>query len=118
MTTMHTDASKRHDAVLLFEPEVVPWLGSHLPHWALQMLVVPLWGLVIAYVILSRFVRHVRIFGYELDLPSPGMALTADEMPGSQLGRVPQTLSASACQKTLPVAASIPCNPAPRRFTS
>ena len=30
--------------VLLVEPEVVPWFGSHLPHWALQAMVVPLWG--------------------------------------------------------------------------
>lgn len=61
--------------VLLVEPEVVPWFGTHLPHWALQALVVPAWGIVIAYVVLSRFVRHVRIFGHEIDLPGPGMAL-------------------------------------------
>lgn len=61
--------------VLLVEPEVVPWFGTHLPHWALQALTVPLWGAVIAYVVLSRFVRHIRIFGYEIDLPGPRMAL-------------------------------------------
>ncbi len=61
--------------VLLIEPEVVPWFGSHLPHWALQAMAVPLWGIVIAYVVMSRFVRHVKIFKYEIDLPSPRMAL-------------------------------------------
>ncbi len=61
--------------VLLVEPEVVPWFGTHLPHWALQALVVPAWGMVIGYIILSRFVRHIRVFGHEIDLPSPGMAL-------------------------------------------
>ena len=61
--------------VLVIEPEVVPWFGTHLPHWALQALALPLWGVVIAYVVLSRFTRHVRIFRHEIDLPSPRMAL-------------------------------------------
>ena len=61
--------------VLLVEPEVVPWFGTHLPHWALQALAIPLWGIVITYVVLSRFVRHVKVFSFELDLPSPRMAL-------------------------------------------
>ena len=61
--------------VLLVEPEVVPWFGSHLPHWALQAMVVPLWGIVASYVVLSRFKRHVRLFGHEIDLPQPRMAL-------------------------------------------
>jgi phosphatidylglycerol lysyltransferase len=61
--------------VLLLEPEVVPWFGSHLPHWALQALAIPMWGAVIGYVVLSRFVRHIRVFGHEIDLPGPRMAL-------------------------------------------
>lgn len=61
--------------VLLVEPEVVPWFGSHLPHWALQAMAVPLWGVVLAYVVLSRFKRHVRLFKHEIDLPEPRMAL-------------------------------------------
>ncbi len=61
--------------VLMFEPEVVPYFGSTLPHWALQALALPLWGIVATYVVLSRFKRHVRIFKYEIDLPSPRMAL-------------------------------------------
>jgi phosphatidylglycerol lysyltransferase len=61
--------------VLLVEPEVVPWLGDHVPRWALQALAVPLWGLVLAYIVLSRFVRHLRLFGYEIDLPTPRLAI-------------------------------------------
>ncbi len=63
-------------AVLVFEPEVLPWFGDHVPRWALQALAVPFWGIVIAYVVLSRFVRHIRVFGHEIDLPGPRMALT------------------------------------------
>ncbi len=62
--------------VLVVEPEVVPWFGTHVPHWALQAMAVPLWGIVAAYVVLSRFKRHVRIFRHEIDLPGPRMALT------------------------------------------
>jgi len=61
--------------VLLVEPEVVPWFGANLPHWALRCLAIPLWGAVVGYVIASRFLRHVRILQYEIDLPTPRMAL-------------------------------------------
>ncbi|WP_043359872.1 lysylphosphatidylglycerol synthase domain-containing protein [Belnapia sp. F-4-1] len=61
--------------VLMFEPEVVPFFGSTMPRWALQALALPLWGIVGTYVVLSRFRRHVRILKYEIDLPSPRMAL-------------------------------------------
>lgn len=61
--------------VLAIEPEVVPWFGSHVPHWVLQALAIPMWGLVIAYVVLSRFTRHIRVFKHEIDLPTPRMAL-------------------------------------------
>jgi len=61
--------------VLLVEPEVVPWFGEHLPHWALRLLVVPFWGAVVGYIVLSLFVRRVRVFKYDIDLPGPRMAL-------------------------------------------
>lgn len=61
--------------VLLIEPEVVPWFGDHLPLWALRLLVVPFWGVVVGYVVLSLFVRRVRVFQYDIDLPGPRMAL-------------------------------------------
>ena len=61
--------------VLLVEPEVVPWFGEHLPLWALRLLAVPFWGVVAGYVVLSLFVRRVRVFKYDIDLPGPRMAL-------------------------------------------
>lgn len=61
--------------VLMVEPEVVPWFGTHLPRWVLQALAIPFWGAVLAYVVLSRFVRHIRILGHEIDMPGPRMAL-------------------------------------------
>jgi len=61
--------------VLVVEPEVVPWFGAHVPRWALQALALPLWAVVLGYIVLSRFRRHIRVFGHEIDLPSPRMAL-------------------------------------------
>nr|WP_302474515.1 phosphatidylglycerol lysyltransferase domain-containing protein [Roseococcus sp. MDT2-1-1] len=62
-------------AVLTFEPEVLPWVGDHVPRWALQLTAVPLFGVVAAYVLLSRFRRSVRLWGHEVELPSTSMAL-------------------------------------------
>lgn len=61
--------------VLLIEPEVLPWAGTHLPRWALQLVALPLFGVVIAYVLLSRFRRSVCLFGHEVDLPGVRMAV-------------------------------------------
>ncbi|MBY0335264.1 MAG: phosphatidylglycerol lysyltransferase domain-containing protein [Acetobacteraceae bacterium] len=62
-------------AVLLIEPEVVPWAGTHLPHWAMQALSLPLFGIVTGYVLLSRFRRSIRVFGHEVELPGVRMAM-------------------------------------------
>ena len=61
--------------VLLVEPEVLPWLGTNTPRWVLQMMAVPLWGIVLAYVVLSRFFRTIKLFGHEVELPGLKMAL-------------------------------------------
>lgn len=61
--------------VLLFEPEVVPWLGEHLPRWALQLISLPMFAVVLGYVLLSRFRRSVRVFGHVVELPGVRMAL-------------------------------------------
>ncbi|WP_160122525.1 phosphatidylglycerol lysyltransferase domain-containing protein [Rhodovarius lipocyclicus] len=61
--------------VLVLEPEVLPWAGGHIPRWALQSLAIPLWIIVAAYVVLSRFFRVVRVFGHEVELPGLRMAL-------------------------------------------
>lgn len=61
--------------VLLIEPEVLPWVGDHVPRWALQLMALPLFGVVIAYVLLSRFRRSVRLFGHDVELPGVRMAI-------------------------------------------
>jgi len=61
--------------VLLFEPEVLSWAGDHVPRWGLQLMSVPLFGLVIGYVLLSKFRRSIRVFGHVVELPGVRMAL-------------------------------------------
>jgi phosphatidylglycerol lysyltransferase len=61
--------------VLLFEPEVLPWAGTHLPRWAMQAAALPLFAVVAAYVLVSRFRRSIRIFGHEVELPGVRMAV-------------------------------------------
>lgn len=61
--------------VLLFEPEVLPWAGEHVPRWMLQLASLPLFAVVGAYVLLSRFRRSIRVFGHDVDLPGVRMAI-------------------------------------------
>jgi len=61
--------------VLLVEPEVIPGLGEHVPHWAMRLVGAVMWGLVIAYVTLSRIRSHVTIFKHKIDLPGFRMAV-------------------------------------------
>jgi phosphatidylglycerol lysyltransferase len=61
--------------VLLIEPEVVPGLGEHVPHWVMQGLGLVMWGLVIAYISLSRIKSHITVFRHRIDLPGFRMAL-------------------------------------------
>lgn len=62
-------------AVLLFEPEVIPVLPEHVPRWALQAASVPMFVIVTAYVLLSRFRREVTLFKHRVELPGVRMAL-------------------------------------------
>ena len=61
--------------VLVIEPEVLPGLGNHVPHWIMQALGLGMWGLVIAYITMSRIRSHVTLFGHRVDLPGFRMAL-------------------------------------------
>ena len=61
--------------VLVVEPEVVPGLGEHVPHWAMSIIGLAMWALVIAYVTLSRIRSHVTIFKHRIDLPGFRMAV-------------------------------------------
>ncbi len=61
--------------VLVLEPEVVPFIGTHVPHWAMQSLGVAMWCIVAAYLLLSRIKPHFIAFGHQIDLPGFRMAL-------------------------------------------
>lgn len=61
--------------VLLIEPEVLPWFGEHVPRWAMQLASLPLFAVVLGYVLVSRVRRSVRLWGHEVDLPSTPLAL-------------------------------------------
>ncbi|WP_203072038.1 lysylphosphatidylglycerol synthase domain-containing protein [Falsiroseomonas ponticola] len=61
--------------VLVVEPEVVPGLGEHVPHWMMQGIGLVMWALVIAYVTMSRIRSHITIFGHRIDLPGFRMAV-------------------------------------------
>lgn len=68
--------------VLIWEPEVVPWIAANLPHWAMQGLGLALLGVVAGYILLSRFVPHFRLFGYQIDLPGFRMAVAQTVLAG------------------------------------
>jgi glycosyltransferase 2 family protein len=62
-------------AILLLEPRSLPLFGGLLPVAMLRAVGIALWGIVLAYVTLSRFVTSVRLFGHEIGLPGLRMAL-------------------------------------------
>lgn len=73
-------------AVLMLEPEVVPFLGEHLPRWGLQAIAVPMWGFTGTYVLLSLFLQRVRGFGHEIELPGPKMAFVQTFLAAIDVG--------------------------------
>lgn len=62
-------------AVLILEPEILPWFRDNLPHWAMQGIGGALLCVVGAYLVLSRVLPHFTIFGHKIDLPGFRMAL-------------------------------------------
>jgi uncharacterized membrane protein YbhN (UPF0104 family) len=62
-------------AILFLEPTTIPFFGQHLPPIALHAVGVLLWGIVIAYLALSRAVGSFQLRGHRIDLPSWPMAL-------------------------------------------
>ena len=61
--------------ILFIEPGAVPFLGEHLPHWAMYLFAALLWSLDIGYVVLSRLVPRFVLFGYTIELPGLSMAV-------------------------------------------
>ncbi|PHK95885.1 beta-carotene 15,15'-monooxygenase [Pseudoroseomonas rhizosphaerae] len=68
--------------VLIWEPEVVPWIAENLPHWAMQAVGVALLGVVGGYIMLSRFLPHFTLFGHRIDLPGFRMACAQTVLAG------------------------------------
>ena len=62
-------------AILFGEPGVVPYFGTHWPHWAFWIMGAALWLIVGGYITLSRLYPTFRFRGREIDLPHWRMAL-------------------------------------------
>ncbi len=60
--------------ILFIEPEAVPFLGTIIPHWGMYLIAMLLWGIVIGYISLSRFVGKFMVFGVHVELPHWKMA--------------------------------------------
>ncbi|EHM03324.1 hypothetical protein HMPREF9946_00286 [Acetobacteraceae bacterium AT-5844] len=62
-------------AVLLLEPEILPWFGENVPRWVMSAIGLALFGVVGTYLVLSRVLPHFTLFGHKIDLPGFRMAL-------------------------------------------
>jgi phosphatidylglycerol lysyltransferase len=62
-------------AILFMEPRAIPFFGQHLPRFALYGVGALLWIVVLTYVTFSRVLKHIRLFGNEIDLPGWRMAI-------------------------------------------
>ncbi|MFT8243612.1 phosphatidylglycerol lysyltransferase domain-containing protein [Roseomonas sp. BN140053] len=63
--------------VLMTHPEVLPWVGDGelIPNWAARLVALVMWVIVAVYVVLARFVPHLKLFGHQVDLPGFRMAV-------------------------------------------
>ena len=62
-------------AILLFEPDAIPFIGDRLPLWAVYLVGAAMWVLVAAYVALAGLVGTVKLFGRSAELPRWRMAV-------------------------------------------
>jgi uncharacterized membrane protein YbhN (UPF0104 family) len=62
-------------AILLTEPGSVPVVGGFLPHWALILGGVAMWGIVSGYIVLASAFPVLNIRGRVIELPGWRMAL-------------------------------------------
>ncbi|APH60517.1 putative bifunctional lysylphosphatidylglycerol flippase/synthetase [Granulibacter bethesdensis] len=62
-------------AILLWEPESVPFFGQWLPGWGMHLLGLLMWAVVAGYVTLARMFGTFRMFGHEISLPGARMAV-------------------------------------------
>ncbi len=61
--------------ILFVEPGAVPLLGERVPRWVMYAFGSLLWGIDIGYVVLSRMIPRLRLFGHDVELPGWRMAL-------------------------------------------
>ena len=61
--------------VTFLEPDAIPFFGSLVPRWGMTLIGAGLWGVVITYVVMSRFLGTVTILKHEIGLPGWRMAI-------------------------------------------
>jgi phosphatidylglycerol lysyltransferase len=61
--------------VLMWEPEIVPGLGQWVSPWLMRAVGAAMWVLVLAYILMSRSLAHITLFGQRIDLPGFRMAV-------------------------------------------
>ena len=61
--------------VLVLEPDSVPFIGQKLPIMLMRLVGVVMWGGVIAYVVMGRYVNEIRLWRWHITFPSSAMAV-------------------------------------------
>ena len=88
--------------ILFTEPQAVPFFGNTLPIVALYGVGLLLWLVVIAYVLLSKFLGTIRVFGHLIELPNWKMAVIQ-----VMLATVDVAVTAAIMHALLPPAAGL-----------
>ncbi len=89
-------------AVALFEPQAVPFFGSHLPRPLFVLVGLAFWGVVVAYMTLSRRFPVVRVASHEIALPGTRTAVKQVLLAMSDV-----SVTASIAYSLLPHAAGL-----------
>jgi phosphatidylglycerol lysyltransferase len=62
-------------AVLVVEPQAVPFFGDRLPAWLMHAIGLGAWVVMAGYVTLASIIGRVRLGGHEIELPGWRMAI-------------------------------------------
>ncbi|GAB6968019.1 hypothetical protein JCM25156A_20560 [Komagataeibacter kakiaceti JCM 25156] len=62
-------------SVLVLEPGTVPFIGQKLPIVLMRLVGVVMWGGVIAYVVMGRYVNEITVWRWRITVPSSAMAV-------------------------------------------
>ncbi|MCE2576445.1 lysylphosphatidylglycerol synthase domain-containing protein [Komagataeibacter sp. FNDCR2] len=62
-------------SVLVLEPATVPFIGQELPTVLMRLVGMVMWGGVIAYVVMGRYVNEIRVWRWRITFPSSAMAV-------------------------------------------